>query len=368
MKDNVSIKCIENKIKRGNTFFPLLILIGLMLSLTACFGPKKVSTALVSQKEMPLTYVADANVTALYKETILPTVSGTVAEFKVKVNDEVKKGQVLAVLDKASLEAQLAMLEQKRMTASAAPLAPVPSGALGEAKKLLEVGIITQKEYAALVARGGAGSSSYRGSNTEGLDALIAQVKASLAQAEIKATIDGKVTAIYNEDRKIAIADRPFMLIQQSTPVVATFNLPANGALYFPQKLWSSSPVYLRLKDKEVKGELTFIDLGKAEGATPVLAKATFSNDGNIVPGEFYPILVESQSKGPALVVPTKAVRKQQEGHFVYVVTADHTVDIRHVTIGTALEGYTVIVDGVQAEEEVILTEGTFEWGEKITK
>ena len=77
------------------------------------------------------------------------------------------------------------------------------------------------------VTTGGGGGSA----NTAAIEAQIAQVSAQMAASTIVAPIAGTVTAIYNEDRQMAIADRPFMMIQQSTPMVASLSIPRDAAM-----------------------------------------------------------------------------------------------------------------------------------------
>ena len=100
-----------------------------------------------------------------------------------------------------------------------------------------EAGMITQKEYDRIVERsqpqtttvttGGGGG----GANVAAIEAQIAQVSAQMAASTIVAPIAGTVTAIYNEDRQMAIADRPFMMIQQTTPMVASLSIPRDAAM-----------------------------------------------------------------------------------------------------------------------------------------
>ena len=52
-----------------------------------------------------------------------------------------------------------------------------------------------------------------------------------MAASTIVAPIAGTVTSIYNEDRQMAITDRPFMMIQQSTPMVASLSIPRDAAM-----------------------------------------------------------------------------------------------------------------------------------------
>ena len=92
-------------------FMVMIVMVaGLM---AGCFGPTKVTTAEVNMHEMPVKINNDANITALNKATIEPTVSGQVSTMAVKVGDEVKQGQLVAMLDTSTMQAQLNQLIQQ---------------------------------------------------------------------------------------------------------------------------------------------------------------------------------------------------------------------------------------------------------------
>lgn len=87
--------------------------------------------------------------------------------------------------------------------------------------------------------------------------------------------------------------------------------------------------------DSDIPGELTYIDTNQPENVPSVLVKATFNNEkGAIKAGEFYSLIIESSAQAKMLVVPAAAVRENQDGKYVYVLTADNTVDVRVVEVG----------------------------------
>lgn len=352
-----------------------------------CFGPKKVAVTEATQRDLPVRISSDANVTALNKATIEPATSGQVATLAVKVGDDVKQGQVVATLDTSSLQEQLNTLltkikEQATATVHAAPqTTTVVPGAVSQAdveraREMMANGIITEKEYATIASRAqtttvtsGGGYVTTPGADTSSLQAAIAQVQAQIAQAQIVAPINGKVTAIYNEDRKIAIAGKPFMMIQETSPVVATLTIPQGFAMALASPEGKASvKVRLKVDDKELPGEITYINTNAPAGSPGVLLKATFQNTDNIIkPGEFYTLVIESDVKASVLTLPEKAVHEGKDGKYVYVVTADDTVDVRVVETGEKADGFIVIMNGLSAGEKVITSKGSFQLGEKIT-
>ena len=56
-----------------------------------------------------------------------------------------------------------------------------------------------------------------------------------------------------------------------------------------------------------------------------------------------------------AVVVPTKAIQTGQQGEYVYVVRADSTAESRPVKTVGVYQNLTVISDGLNAGEQVIV-------------
>lgn len=366
-----------------NRFCSVIAILGVMimtLAIAGC-GTKTVSVAEVTYKDMPLQIHNDANVTALNKATITPTLTGQVV-YAVKVGDQVQQGQTVATVDTSALQQQLASLQgqlaqaQSQSYATAVTTttaASIDSTQLEQAQCMREAGIITQKEYDRILERsqpqtttvttGGGG-----GVNTAAIEAQIAQVSAQMAASTIVAPIAGTVTSIYNEDRQMAIADRPFMMIQQSTPMVASLSIPRDAAMKLgTAEAKNGMKVLLKVGDQEIPGELTYVDITQPENVPSVLVKATFNNEkGLIKAGEFYTLVIESNVKAKMLTVPTKAVRENQDGKYVYVLTENNTVDVRVVEVGITEGDDVAIISGLNEGDKVITTDGTFELGESV--
>ena len=369
------------KINRLCSVIAILSVMIMALAIAGC-GTKTVSVADVTYKDMPLQIHNDANVTALNKATVTPTLTGQVV-YAVKVGDQVQQGQTLATVDTSALQQQLASLQGQLAQAQSqsyatsvttTTAASVDSAQLAQAQKMREAGMITQKEYDRIVERsqpqtttvttGGGGG----GANVAAIEAQIAQVSAQMAASTIVAPIAGTVTAIYNEDRQMAIADRPFMMIQQTTPMVASLSIPRDAAMKLgTPEAKNGMKVLLKVAEQELPGELTYVDITQPETVPSVLVKATFNNDkGLIKAGEFYTLVIESNVKAKMLTVPSKAVRENSDGKYVYVLTENNTVDVRVVEVGITEGDDVAIISGLNAGDKVITTDGTFVLGESV--
>ena len=360
----------------------MLLMMGLVLVVAGC-GTSKVAVSSVAYRDMPIQISADANVSALNKATITTTVSGQVSSYMVKTGDQVTQGQIVAVMDMSAQQQQLEQLNQQLMEAATTVsaqttttvAASVDSAQLAQAQQMRDAGIITQKEYNVIASRAQA-STVTTGGTTSGassaqigaIQAAIAQVQTQINSAQITAPIAGTVAMIYNEDRKMAIADRPFMLIQQASPVVASLSIPQDAALKLAApEAKSSMKVSLKVGDQIIPGELTYVDTTQPAGTPSVLVKATFNNEqGFIKPGEFYTLLIESNVNASMLSIPKSVVHENQDGKYVYVVTKDNTVDVRVIETGETVDEYTAILSGLNEGEQVITTSGVFELGEKV--
>ena len=343
--------------------------------------PTKVQVEQPVERQMPVRISHEANITALHKASIESPVSGSVSAFTVKVGDTVKAGQVLALIDTTSLQQQLQMLlgqlqearsrAVQHSTSTTVVGGSVSSGDVERARHMRDAGIITSREYETIAARAqssvvsvpsNAGGSAV---DTSGIEAAIAKVQAQMAAAQIVSPMDGKVAAIYNEDRKIAIEGKPLILVQQDSPVIATLSVPQSFAAILNQPNQTGPiQVYLEVDGKQISGQITYVGMENGPSTT---VKVTFTVEpGVITIGEFYTLVIETNSEAPALTLPKDVIRSGDDGSFVYVLTDDNTIDIRTIEVGLETDGYVTILDGLQATDRVVTTKGTFELGESV--
>ncbi|WP_126938436.1 efflux RND transporter periplasmic adaptor subunit [Veillonella sp. CHU740] len=343
--------------------------------------PTRVQVEQPVERQMPVRISHEANITALHKASIESPVSGSVSAFTVKVGDTVKAGQVLALIDTTSLQQQLQMLlgqlqearsrAAQHSTSTTVVGGSVSSGDVERARHMRDAGIITSREYETIAARAqssvvsvpsNAGGSAV---DTSGIEAAIAKVQAQMAAAQIVSPMDGKVAAIYNEDRKIAIEGKPLILVQQDSPVIATLSVPQSfGAILNQPNQTGSIQVYLEVDGKQIPGQITYVGVENGPSTT---VKATFTVESGVITiGEFYTLVIETNAEAPALTLPKDVIRSGDDGSFVYVLTDDNTIDIRTIEVGLETDGYVTILDGLQATDRVVTTKGTFELGESV--
>jgi multidrug efflux system membrane fusion protein len=149
------------------------------------------------------------------------------------------------------------------------------------------------------------------------------------------------------------------VVIHQIIPVNVTFSvpekeLPAIKTHMAIEKL----PVEARLPGSEaapVSGELSFINNAVDTDTGTIMLKALFPNtDTRLWPGQFVNVTLTVAQQPDAVTVPSQAVLTGQSGPYVFVITPDHTAELRMVTPGIAHAGGVVIDKGVQSGETVV--------------
>jgi multidrug efflux system membrane fusion protein len=84
--------------------------------------------------------------------------------------------------------------------------------------------------------------------------------------------------------------------------------------------------------------------------------RGVFPNPNHlVVPGLFARLRTSVESPTPSLVVSERAVGTDQRGDYVLVVDAQNKVEYRPVKLGTAVEGMRVVVEGLKADERIVV-------------
>ena len=130
--------------------------------------------------------------------------------------------------------------------------------------------------------------------------------------------------------------------------------------------------VQVLLDDPEktiVMGDLNMIDNQIDTTTGTVSVRGVFDNkEHNLWPGKFVKTRLIYTTQKDALVIPYQCIESTPDGHVVYVVKGDETVEMRYVTLGQRENGNIIIEKGL-SEGEIVVTEGQLNLyaGTKIT-
>jgi len=117
--------------------------------------------------------------------------------------------------------------------------------------------------------------------------------------------------------------------------------------------------VQLRLPNNQLyaeTGRIDFVDNVVDTDTATVHIRAKFPNPRELlIPGIFVRVLVGTEEKTQALMIPEQAIQEDQAGKFVMIVDSDNVVDVRRVKTGQADKGRVKIIDGLQDGERVVV-------------
>ena len=373
-----------------------------------------VSAATVVTKSVPVHVLANGTVQAMATVTINSQVDGQISAIHFTEGQDVKKDDVLFTLDPRPFEATLrqaqanlrrdtAQLQQADAAVAQAKAAEQQAQAnltrdmaqrananaeVGRYKSLIDDGAISQEQYdqvrtAALAMEAtveadraaitnataviGAAQATVENAKAtiQADQAVVENAGIQLGYTTIGAPMPGRTGSLLvhvGSTVKARDAASPLVVINQIRPTYVTFSVPeqylseirkyrAIGSLH-------TQALIPGQETRPVSGELGFINNTVDPATGTIQLKATFPNtDDRLWPGQFVNVALTLVTVPNAVVVPTQAIQTGQQGPYVFVVQADHTVQSRSVVPGRALDNETIVEKGVAAGDRVV-TEG----------
>jgi multidrug efflux system membrane fusion protein len=330
---------------------------------------------------VPLAIRAIGNVEAFSVVEVRSQVSGPIAQVLFQEGQEVRQGQPLFQIDPRPFQQSINAMEAE-VAARRAALAQTEAAlerdqanaknARSQAERynqLATAGIIAKEQNeqfqtTALAAEKGVSAARANIESAKaaikGAEAKLEDARLQLTYATIRAPISGRVGTITKKAGLIAANNETLVTINQITPVYATFSVPeqslpdlrryaAGGKLKVQAIPQNAGP------ESAANGVLDFLDNRVDTSTGTILLKARFPNqDRKLWPGQFVNVNVQLAMSNE-IVAPTAAVRTAQDGNYVFVVKPDMTAEQRSVVTARAFEDVTVIQNGLNPGERVIV-------------
>ena len=295
---------------------------------------------------------------------------------------EVKKGDLLFMIDPRPLQAQLSGAEANLLKAMASVRQGNDIVARDEATvtndqtivnrdlKLVEAGVIPREQYDNDLTKLHADEATVRADKSsmanlqaaqKAEEAVVQNARIQLSYTTIRAPIAGKTGNLaVTQGNLVRANDTASMVtIASSSPIYVTFSVPERDLVRIRQASGKEGLVVRgEIPGDEanpVMGKLSLVDNTVDPATGTVRLKATFINeDRRLYPGQFVNVVLTLGIANQAVVVPTQAVQIGQDKSFVYVVKADGTAEMRTVKIGTAMDTMTVVDEGLKPGEQVV--------------
>jgi multidrug efflux system membrane fusion protein len=281
-------------------------------------------------------------------------VDGTLDRIAFTEGQDVKPGDLLAVIDPRPYAALLAQAQAKR----AADEAQLQNARLDLARyaALARTNFASRQQLDTQQA-----TVNQTIANLQGDEAAIASAQLNLSFCSIQAPIAGVVgLRLVDIGNLIHATDTAgIVTITQVQPISLVFTLPeeqlpavrdamAHGA---PEVLAYTSDGGTRLSEGTLLTPSNSIDTTTGT----IALKATFANaDRKLWPGQFVSARIKLGEDHDVVTVPEAAIQHGPDGLYVFVVKPDNTAASQPVTVGYQGEGRVEIAQGLQGGEQVI--------------
>jgi multidrug efflux system membrane fusion protein len=315
--------------------------------------PVRVSKA--EQRTVPVQVTAIGNVEAFATVSIKPLVSGTLESIHFNEGQDVRKGDLLFMIDRKPFEAAVAQAQ-----ANLARDAATAKNARVQANRyasLFAQGVISREQSDLAASTADSAEATVRADQ-----AAVDYDKLQLSYCTIYSPIDGRTGSFQVKPGNLVKGnDVPVLIvINQISPIYLDFSVPEQF-LADIKKYMSQSTLHVQATIPNdpgavETGTVTFVDNSVDNTTGTIRLKGTFANEHRrLWPGQFVNTVLTLTSISNATVVPTQALQTGQNGQFVFVIRDDGTAESRTVTTSRTSEGFTVIEKGVTAGETIVI-------------
>lgn len=355
---------MRERLRRGMR--PLIPLCGAIVLLAGCSGgadskaaPKgpppavPVTAALAGKKDVPVQLRSIGTAEAYSTVSVKTMVNGQIVKVGFREGQEVKKGDLIFVIDPRPYEAAL-----KSAEANLAKSLALKENAERDVTRyafLIEKDLVPKQQYDQVMSNAAALAATVAADN-----AAVENARVQLGYCFIRSPIGGRTgNLLIKEGNVVKANDAALVTIHQVIPIHVTFSVPeqhlAEVRKYRDGGTLRIEAVIPGQEDKPARGTLAFISNAVDNQTGTIQLKGAFANeDRRLWPGQFVNVLLTLTTKPGAILVPTPSVQTGQKGQYVFVVRPDLTVESRPVVTGETSGGDTVIENGVQAGERVV--------------
>lgn len=344
--------------------------IPLILLLAACSGggpqdgfqmpPPQVSVASVLQKEVTAWDEFSGRIAAVENVEIRSRAAGYLDRIAFHEGANVKKGDLLFVIDPRPFEAELSRARAELTSAST--VAALASGERERADKLLAARAISAEEYQQRLSAEKTAEASIAVA-----EAAVRTAQLNLSYARIESPISGRIGASSLRMGNLVDAGVLLTTVVSQDPVYVYFD--GDQQAYLRYNLTNgndsknlpdySSPVFVGLSneaDYPHSGQLDFIDNQLDAASGTIKMRAVVANaDGKLTPGMFARVRLLNNETRSALLIDDKAVLTDQDRKYVYTLGPENVATRKDVKLGTMIEGLRVIESGLTTEDKVIV-------------
>ena len=296
---------------------------------------------------------------------VRPRVSGYIEKVTFKEGTEVRKGDVLFVIDARPYQAALAGAQAD--LARARTRSELAKRELDRAARLVAVRAISREDFETRTSSNAEGEAEIQAA-----EAAVTTARLNLEWTQVRSPIAGRVSRADVTEGNLVQAGPPeaTLLTRVVTldPIYAYFDGDEQTYLAFRELARSGDgggahrariPVFLGLANEQGfphEGYVDFVDNQLDPSTGTIRTRAVFSNkDRLFTPGLFARIKLVGNDHRLTPLIQDRAIGTDQDKKFVLVLKPDSTVDYRPVQVGRLIGGLRIVESGLKPGEQIVI-------------
>jgi RND family efflux transporter MFP subunit len=299
---------------------------------------------------------------AIDRVEIRPRVSGYISSVNFTEGSEVKKGDVLFVIDQRPYVAELKHA-QAQLAQAKSQLALAKSEK-ARATNLLSQHAISQEEFDTRSS-----SDEQAQANVELAEAALETAQLNMTYTRVTAPINGRVSrANVTLGNLVTSGQTQMTTLVSIDPIYVRFDGDEQAYLRYVKAAKDRaaagskevvSPVLVGLADEAGyphPGVIVFLDNEVDPQTGTIRTRAKLDNhDRAFTPGLFARVRLMGDKKYDALLINDSAVGTDQTVKYVLVVGADNKVEYRPVKLGPVIDGLRVVREGLKVNDTIVV-------------
>ena len=317
-------------------------------------GPVPVAIVKAESRDLPIVLTGLGAIETFNTVTIKTRIDGQLVQVAFKEGQQVKQGDLLAVIDPRPYEVALSQAQANLFKDQAA--LKDANVNLERFQTLYKEGVIPKQQLDTQGSQVGQFEGAVRADQ-----ALIEMQKLNLFYTRITAPVNGRVGLRLVDIGNIVHASDPngLLVLTQLQPIAAVFTLPEDNlptvARYMRRSTLQVEAYSRDDQTKLAEGKLLTIDNQIDPSTGTGKLKAVFENhDNTLWPNQFVNVHLLLEVRKNNTVIPAAAVQRGPQGTYVFTVKPDNTAEMRPVSVSLTVGNFAAIDQGLHVGEQVV--------------